>query len=399
MFINIIKFGLSEGFAKLVPIITILVLAKSVSKEEIGLLSILVVGVEVAYIFISNNIQATTRIDYFKLDSDDFKKKTIIKIIYSCIMWLTVSVIFIILMKQMQWNEIYLLLIFLPILKTLAQLKLSIYQCSKQSNSYLFSQLVFVISYLLIFFFFHQYGLLSWVVGIVAATLCQCLFPSSPRSFSLMRNNFYDIRNTPVEVLGVIKQGLSFLPQALGWWLKSASERYIIGLVYGLTLLGVYSFSSQFSFFVTFLITAINLAMLPDINKSIKDGNLMRVNKIYIGFSLILILFSFFLVIMTLFFINTFYVEYYEGKYLVIISVTSALVQSLYMLVSNEIYFRGYESFVAKYTMLVLIIQVFLFLLMSKLFSLELSLLVSIFANLVLLLLSIKKIKEIRLVL
>jgi O-antigen/teichoic acid export membrane protein len=393
VFLNILRFGLSEGLAKLVPVVTVLVLAKSISKDELGLLSLLVVLVEVSYIFVSNNIQATTRIDYFKLSNFDFVEKSKVKLIISLLIWLLLALAFSGAVFLLDLDIIYLLLLPLPILKTYVQLNLAIYQCSKQTNRYLLSQTVFVTSYITFFSlsYFNGYGLSSWVVSILLGSFAQfvfCLF----NGVKLSKYTNVAALNSSWGFILVAVQGIKFLPQAIGWWLKSASERYIIGLAYGLSLLGVYSFSSQFSFLLTFLVTAINLAILPEVNKNIKNGSEDRVNRIYLVSSLVLSLFSVFLIVLSLIFIEVFYSEYVEGSKLVVITIMSTLLQSLYMLFSNEVYFRGGESFIAKWTMLILLSQAITFYAFTFIFSLETALLINIASNVTLLFLTLNKI-------
>lgn len=394
---NIVKFGVSEGLVKLAPIITVLFLANVLEKEKIGILAILVVAMEMLYILVSNNIQATTRVDFFKMPASLLIRKTYIKLQYSLITWLLFFLLSISAIFYFNLEIFYLFLLPVPFLKTLAQLKLSFYQCSKNSNSYLTMQVIYITTYVGTFLLLYQTGIFAWAVSLLIATLSQSLLHNNHSYLKLIRVGVKVFKRDFRKLNLVVREGMAFLPQAIGWWARSALERYIVGLSFGLASLGVYSFSSQFSIILTFIVTAINLALLPEINTNIKNNNFKYVNKLYFKVVVGLVTCCIIMTVLSILFTKYFYSSYYDGKWIIVISMVAALLQAIFMIVTNELYFNGKGGFVAKFTMIIFFLQSVVVYFLSLNFSLEISIFTSIIANLSLLVIIIKALRESRL--
>ena len=143
MVLSILKYGISEGLAKLAPFLTTLYVAKYLSPELFGKYSLIVVLFEVIFIFVSFNIQATTRIDYFK---ETKKKFNLIKQNHIAISLLiagicVLSVVFLPKSEQL----ISIVLIFSALFRTGSVFILAIFQCSKKVNLYILSNITFVV--------------------------------------------------------------------------------------------------------------------------------------------------------------------------------------------------------------------------------------------------------------
>ena len=90
---NFIIYLLSEGLSKIIPFATILVVAKFIDIESFGELSLYLIVYEMLVVVISNNISATTRIDYYRLNFADYVNSKSIHLTVSFIIFSFVSIV------------------------------------------------------------------------------------------------------------------------------------------------------------------------------------------------------------------------------------------------------------------------------------------------------------------
>ena len=390
---KIFKYGVSEGLAKLIPFATIFVFAHHFSSELVGTLTLLIVTVEIISIIVINNTAAVTRIDFFKFETNALKKQLNTQLSNSLASSLLLLIILIPILIYKDVSAYYYILLFVPCLRTYTTTSLALLQCRKETNQYLKAQVIFSISYLIVFAMLYKQGIFSWIVALCVGLSLQAIYLKATNTFV----SFSEIAILPKkDSLNVALKGIAFMPQAIGWWLRSGAERYLIAFYLGVATLGQYALSVQISAMAVLFVTAINLAIVPEVNRHLSSGSseeLLKVNKIY-RFTFILLSIAVLLLWFTGYsYLSAYYSEYAISKEILWIACLSTLFQSCSMVLMNELYFRGKAILVAKYVLICFIIQAGLQLLMLNVFTgLYIVLLVNVIFSVVLLLLVVSKI-------
>lgn len=398
MLTNLFKYAFSEGLAKLAPFFTTLYVAKYLSVDDFGRYSLIFVVYELFFILISFNIQATTRVDFFKLTRLEFlttKREHLVICFLLALVIFTWSIIL-----AVEYLYIFTILIFSSLLRCVSVFQLAIYQCEKNASNYIISNLTFAISLSLftITFISLGSGYLSWLYGLVLASLVQlvtsCILFGYIRtllyfSFNKLKFDFYSFKSTFIIAL-------LFLPQALGWWLKLGADRWIIERKVGAVALGEYSLAFQFSSALLIAATVINLVLVPEINSSLKNNNLKRIKFLLASATSLLT----FLSVVIYFLANEVILKVYDAQYMGSIIYLFMLmfpffVQSLILVFSNILYYFSKGIYLAKVILTTFTIQVIINFLFVKSIGVSGMILVSFLTNSVVFVLVFVKTKSV----
>ena len=321
---KLIKFGVSEGIAKASPFVMSLYVASYLEPSSFANFGLLIVYFEIIFIFISLNIQATTRIDFINEETCHFNK---IKRIHSRVSFLNFLVIFTFCFL-LDSNDIgiALLLAFSALFRTCSSFILSILQCSNRINEYVIVNILYsiILSVSTIILVNFDFGLMSWCYSLLLATITQC-------------------------IVSILIYGKSeFIKIIVG------ADRITIKKFFGDDSLGNYTLAFQLSSIIIIFTTVLNLAIVPVIGEKLKSGDNKKVKEILIMSSCIMLSVSVLLYFMTKLFLNLDYFSEYLliEKYTVYIFV-AAVVQSLMLIIINVLYFKGAGKIVA-YTIVLL---------------------------------------------
>lgn len=357
MLINILKYGFSEGVAKLAPFLTTLYVAKFLSPELFGKYSLVIVLFEIFFIIISFNIQATTRIDYFKESKVNFYciKRSHFSI---SLLLATVGVLssfFFVKDEQL----IIIVLIFSALLRTGSVFVLAIFQCSRKVNAYIYSNITFVVTLSVSILLFLEMGLsyFSWLYAMFLASLIQFILVLKLYGIE----SFISFRPKGV-TLSSLKYTLIpaalFMPQAIGWWLKSGAERLIISSELGNASLGIYSLAMQFVSIMFIYVTVVNLAIVPEINKLMEKNNYEKTNKYLLINVFLLICVALLIPLVGSQVISNFYsLEYLPVNNYILLLTLACIPQAIMMLYINVLYYNQAGRFVATLILLSFSIQ------------------------------------------
>jgi len=348
MVLSILKYGISEGLAKLAPFLTTLYVAKYLSPELFGKYSLIVVLFEVIFIFVSFNIQATTRIDYFK---ETKKKFNLIKQNHIAISLLiagicVLSVVFLPKSEQL----IAIVLIFSALFRTGSVFILAIFQCSKKVNLYILSNITFVVilSLSVIVFLKLGYSYYSWLYGMLTASGIQFLLTLKLYGATSFLS-FWPKKVTFRSLKWAFASAVLFMPQAIGWWFKSGADRFLINKYLGLELLGNYSLAFQLSSILIIFTTIVNLAVLPFINENLHKRNIVIVFKTLTLVAIFATLFAIALYFTSVGILNYFYKQQYApAQGMIAYLCISNLFQAFIMIFINVLYYEGRGKYVAK---------------------------------------------------
>lgn len=369
MIINLIKYAASEGLTKLAPFVTTLYVAKYLSPELFGKYSLVVVMFEICFIFISFNIQATTRIDFFKESKDRFEKIKQNHLLLS----LFIAVVAFNLLFVVDEDDylVVLILVISAMIRSCSVFILAIFQCSQRVNAYVFTNLIFVLTLSGGTFYFLNIGFnyYSWLFAMGIASLIQLIVATRLHGFFAL--NVYVPRNI---VLSEIKMtfipALLFMPQAIGWWLKTGADRAIISDSLGDKALGDYALGFQFASLILVLVTVINLAFVPELNKLLKGGDNIKAKLIikyvtwFLMFCSIIVYFAGYLGI-TIFYSN----DYQHSLLYFTMLAFTMLPQALMLLNINVLYYHGEGKYVAKLIFFPFLLQALTNILIVKYFE------------------------------
>ena len=139
------------------------------------------------------------------------------------------------------------------------------------------------------------------------------------------------------------------MPQAVGWWLKSGADRAIISKQLGDAVLGNFSLAFQLASLILISASVLNLALVPELNRLLKDNqeklviNYIKRGALFIAFIFISIFIVGHLII----------TKFYLGDYSLSLDIFHLLAfalipQALMLLVISVLYFKGEGGFVAK---------------------------------------------------
>ncbi|ABI72673.1 oligosaccharide flippase family protein [Shewanella frigidimarina] len=397
MLANLIKYAVSEGIAKLAPFFTTLYVAKYLSVEDFGRYSLIFVVYELFFILISFNIQATTRIDFFKLNRVRFlatKREHLIICLLLALFLLTASIF-----ASSGYTYVLTLLVLASFLRCISVFQLAIYQCEKSASRYVASNIVFTVSLSLftLVFVALDYGYLSWLYGLLFASFLQvlisCILFGHIRTLLFLSFHRLTFRFDSFKATFII--ALLFLPQALGWWLKLGADRWIIERQVGTAVLGQYSLAFQFSSALLIAASVINLVLVPEINTCLKSSNYKRIKLFLIPAILFLILLSVVIYFVASEFILRVYdAEYFNSVLYLKLLIFPFLIQSFILILSNVLYYWGKGGYMAKVILAAFSLQVIVNFFFVEIFGVVGMVLVSLIANIMVLLLIILKSKK-----
>ncbi len=394
MIINILKYGVSEGLAKIAPFIISLYIAKLLTPEIFGLYSLIAVVFEIVFIIISFNIQATTRIDYFKEPQDRFN---LIKQNHFVISLFFVFLgFFSIIFLDKENRLIMCAMIIVALIRSASVFILAILQCAKKVNQYVFANITFIFTLAISTFIFVNLGAsyLSWLYGMVLASSIQFL-----TLLKLYGEKFFTLYRPRQISFNTLKLSFVpaalFMPQAVGWWLKSGADRAIISEVLGDSLLGQYALAFQFSSLLLVLVTVISLAFVPELNRLLTEDNKVKAKELTKFVTLFICLSVFCVIAFGYACINYFYLNKYPLSLSFFYLITVSMFPQALMLVNiNVLYFSGEGKFVAKLIFISFLFQALINILVAQLYGVVGMIACSALINVIVLALVVNKVNK-----
>lgn len=346
MYLNIIQYAIAEGLSRLAPFLASFFLASKMSVNDFGFVSLFLVIYEILFIVISNNIQATTKIDFFKMNDNEFfslKKSHFVNGLFLIIP----SFVIIYFYFDYPFYIVSSLVVF-SFVRSYISYILTMLQCKKLVNDYMLISAVYVIVFFIVLYLSISLGVKAWFISIGVAYIIQLTFV------------YWKYKHQPFVLfnVGIVKKsfmysslysGLLFMPQAIGWWMKTGVDRFLVNEFFGVGSLASFSLGFQFSALVVMGVIAVNLAIVPELNLMLKNRDIRGVNKILlVGCAAVLFGST------VVFFIGNYAIEYYYSykfdlaKEIFPLFMLSIIPQGLVLILTNVLYFSGHKVFVAK---------------------------------------------------
>ncbi|NSY35198.1 hypothetical protein DS891_16790 [Pseudoalteromonas sp. JC28] len=381
---DIIKYGIGEAFTRIAPFFITLYVANLFEPDVYGSYTLLISLYELLFIFIGFNIQATTRVDYFKDDFESFLKKKkshfILSLTFAALVAASFSVV------NIFPIEYVLLMIVACIFRTLSLFVMTLFQCNKEAMRYtlcnfLYSVILAFTVYICVNLGMGEEG---WVYGVVVASFMQLGIALSIGKFIVLCKVLAcKVNNENLKI--TFFSAAIFLPQAIGWWLKSGADRFIISTKAGNEILGNFAIAFQISSVPVLAIGVLNLVLLPNLNYLLAKKEYTKASSLLYKFALlgvVVTLLSFFLGKVLIGF-------YYSEKYIYASEyfnyfILATLFHVLILVFTNYLYYEGGGVKIAKAISLVFIIQALLAFVIIDYFGVIGMLVLSVFSNLIL---------------
>ncbi|WP_417360024.1 MULTISPECIES: lipopolysaccharide biosynthesis protein [Gammaproteobacteria] len=367
---NILKYGFGELLSKLLPFFTILFVANRFSPSELGEYSLYIIYYEIFFILISYNIQATVRVDFFK--------KNILAVYSISRMHLTASLAVCIFIASFAFiflgfpdNFFFPLLAVSALLRAFTSFVLAILQCEEKVSQYTFLNIIYIIPVSLgICLLVYMGGKAeSWAYSALFASMIQFVVATQLVKFDWKPEvSIKKFRED--EIIKHFIFASSFFPQAIGWWLKLAGDRYLISKFIGLEILGQFTLAAQIASPILIAARVLNLATIPRINACYSKGKWEQSSKylkMLSGTSFIVILLVY---LVGCFMLKDIYGGKYTqaGNYFPLICI-SYIPQTLLLLYVNPLYYFGLSRLVALSTLVSFSMQFVLGLFLVKPFG------------------------------
>ena len=384
--LNFFKFLTSEFISRAFPFLVTLYIASVLGANLFGQFILYWTIAEIIQILVSFNIQSTTRVYFFKKSIKDLSKIAGFQLFISMIIVIAIisSAIFISYIKLIGFDLLPIIFIsFSAFFRTISNYALSIFQCKKMPNFYLFTSLSYVLtnSCILVLFINEGNFLYIWSISILISSFIQLLTVST-RVFEYL--TFKNVLS--INVKEVLSFSFFYYPQAIAWMLKPTFERIAIITIFGASYLGQFGLATQISSTLLLLAGVINLVVLPDLNKTLLDKNFIETKRIFRKAYLLLVPAIIFVLFGGIFLINNFYDKQYSyAAEILPLLILSILPHLMVILKTPVLYFYEDSKYVAMSVMLTFIIYGICIFIAQKFLTIEVILIFAFIANLVLL--------------
>ena len=336
----------SEFLSRGTTFLSTLAVAAIFTKEIFGLLTLYLVTFELFTIFISNGINAEARINFFKLNNKNFKRTNLIHLFNSLLACFIIIIIGSIAFTDSLYEIV--LLSISAFFRSIFLLTLAMLQCKEIAKSYFKLNISYTVLFnsLFIFFLFLNFKIFAWIYALtisysITSLICVKFY------FKEYFKNF--IFFSKKEIKNQFFSGLIFFPQAIGFWLRTGSERYYLSIFATMSILGAYAFNFQLSLPIVIFGNAINIYLTPiiaNLVKSNQNKDIFRLLKKYARLTISTsIIFVFIAFIISKYF---FYEKYYDSFNMTLWLTMVNLFYVLILLFLNPLYYMGEKKFVSK---------------------------------------------------
>lgn len=369
---NFIIYLLSEGLSKIIPFITILLIAKLIDVEAFGELTLYFIIYELLIILISNNIAATTRIDYFKLSFPQYIASKSTHLVVSFLIF-TLALCVGLFIHHLSYL-FFCILALSALLRTVSYYTLSNLQCKEDAKRYGISNIIYIISMngLFMLLIVLGYGIDSWFYSILFGSFIQFIYSLiqiKKSSLLIFEKNIILKKDALVREF---KYGLIFIPQAIGFWMKVGVDRVLLSYFTSNIIVGYYMFAFQLLIPIIILSTVINLYMTPQINKLLKINHIDAIEHYLFKFMLLLIAGSIINYVIAYYVIDIFYFDkYHMSLDILFYIVMSNLLYAISLVYMNVFYYIDQKKFVSYLVFIIAIAQLITSTILGYFYQLE----------------------------
>lgn len=352
---------LSEFLAKALSFLTVIIGARILGSEVFGELTLYFILFEIIQILISNNISTVTRIDYFNEEVDIFYFGKSAHLVASFLTSIVLTVIFFLIAYNCHLKIDFLLIMVLAsLLRTFSLFVLATLQCNRESHLYTKLNTVYLFTWNFCFIFLININgdISNWFYSLLIGAFLQFFFA--------LKYKVKDLPNLTQKMLGLglndifaeFKKGLAFFPQAVGFWIKFGTDRFLMNIFCSSNLLGNYMLTFQFSSMIVVFTTAINLFLTPKINSFIVADSIDNLKQIFRNYVLLIVLFSISSYYITKYIIFYFFIDEYEHSINFLVPVfVSITLYSITLIYLNLFYYVNMGNFLSIFILSISIVN------------------------------------------
>lgn len=353
--------------------ILLLILAKYITADEYGKLSLFTIVIQVLKIFICLGAQGYVAVSFFRNKGDKFKSVLTLVFVISTLMYAiyTVSLLlFPVFFERILGLNLHVLLIaslvcYLQVFNTqcleIIRIQENVAKYGLLSIS--FALFNFIISILLVVTLN-----LGWMGRVYTTVLVTGLYFIISLLF-FCRNKMINFSSTKELYKETLKFGLPLLPHHTGVWLRQSFDRFVINAYHASSVVGLYSFAGNFANILLMIGTAFNNVNSVQIYKELGKGYLASKPKLdkVIRYSTIgFIILAVFIVLCCYLFIPMFFPNYVNSRVYLVPLILSSFFQCIYLLNVNYLFFYKKTVALMYITVSFSLLQLVLSLLLTK---------------------------------
>lgn len=361
LFSSVVIYGGVNAFKSLTPLFILPVLTISLSTEQYGMLALIETIILFLTPFISLSLSSAISVEYYRRDNSkisNYISDCITLSLMSLTIFMIISGAMFISDRELPAKILFLIPLFC-FLRGFTQVVLTVFRVRQEPSTYakiviLQSIVELVLSY--IFVKHLNFGLEGRVFGVYL-------------SFCIMGIvGLYLLNKLNYLVPATMKHGKEILsyvgplvPHAVGGVVIALSDRFFISHYLGNSTLGVYSVSYQLSSVMLLVAMSVNQAWSPLLFSMLQKGK-VNDSKFYTKILLLLFLLAsiaIYLLRDTMYF---YFVEisYHEGKKYFLLLLLAFLLQALYFLSTNILFYYRETATLAKITFFTAVLNILL---------------------------------------
>ncbi len=361
---NIIIYGGANALKSLVPLLMLPILTKYLSISDFGILSLVETTILFVAPFVLLNINGAINVEYFKVEHKILKEYITNALAISFISFLIIFFFFFLFKDYISSllhidSGLTVIIVVFSLFRVLSSVLLGLYQSKQESIKFFIFTIAqtfidFVLSYIFVVLF--NLGYIGRLTGTYAT-----FFIFSVIAFYLLYKMDYVSRITFKYSKDILSFGIPLIPHAISGTIMAMSDRYFISYFIGNEQVGLYAIAYQMSALMLLIGVSINQAWSPMMFKLLTDKNFKQIYD-YIFYLFIL----FILIGVGIFFLRDilFYI-FVDKKFFVAKEYFSYLLigfifQSLYLLVTNLLFFEKKTKILAVITMIGATFNIFL---------------------------------------
>ena len=361
---NIIIYGGANALKSLVPLLMLPILTKYLSISDFGILSLVETTILFVAPFVLLNINGAINVEYFKVEHKILKEYITNALAISFISFLIIFFFFFLFKDYISSllhidSGLTVIIVVFSLFRVLSSVLLGLYQSKQESIKFFIFTIAqtfidFVLSYIFVVLF--NLGYIGRLTGTYAT-----FFIFSVIAFYLLYKMDYLSRITFKYSKDILSFGIPLIPHAISGTIMAMSDRYFISYFIGNEQVGLYAIAYQMSALMLLIGVSINQAWSPMMFKLLTDKNFKQIYD-YIFYLFIL----FILIGVGIFFLRDilFYI-FVDKKFFVAKEYFSYLLigfifQSLYLLVTNLLFFEKKTKILAVITMIGATFNIFL---------------------------------------
>ena len=352
---------------KAIPFLIMPIISRVLTKEDMGYYSLYQVTFQILIPILTLCLEYPIYINYFKIDKDKYPQ------FFSTGVWLTIfvfiatTIISLLFFNQLSslfgLNKTWLFVTYIIVfLNYFCQLRLILWQQQQKPHSYGLFSVPFVLIKNILGLLIILLSNIGWQGIIIGHLIGQVIF-CSIAIVSFVKEGYLILYFDKKEISKQIKVGVPVCIHKISGWLSHSLNRIIINSLLGASATGSYGIGATFGTIVTVIEDAVNKAYAPYLFEQWSKYNNERkkkLTKLIVTYYSLFISFGVFLSLIGYFGVGFIFGEKYtDTRHFIIPIVLSSVINGLYKLHVNFIFYTEKTHLVATNTIICAILNIF----------------------------------------